>query len=339
MQRLDSFRIQLKQKLSRITSSQVTGASGLAVLCAASALALAPSSEQAFVTALVQWVGGLGLNVLAGVLQQSYHDLLSQPSRDEQEQLTKLAELLTKDVRRQAELRREVGAFLGEKNLDAFRIAQEVVEGNPAVHGWLLVQIFQDVTQYRDDFDQIHATLAEMKKQIEQMQQPLETSVPDAQVKFLHRLIHSDPALDEHLYVLRVILKNTGSQVIDNLKLEFAFPDFDSVPRKWEIVGLLGETPSKAIHEASSPMIEVNPEEDTVSVRRGQYIIQVIYRSKNKFFPDEEVDLTGVIGFRFRMNRDVYANLGDMPSLSWILYADNMPRKQGKVSISQLNNY
>ncbi len=339
MQRLDSFRIQLKQKLSRITSSQVIGASGLAVLCAASALALAPASEQALVTGLVQWVGGLGLNVLAGVLQQSYQDLLSKPSRDEQEQLTRLAELLTEDVRRQAELRREIGVFLGEGNLDAFRIAQEVVEGNPGVHGWLLVQIFQDVTQYRGDFDQIHVTLAEMKRLIEQTQHPLEVSAPDAQVKFSHRLIHIDSALDEHLYVLRVILENIGPQVIDNLKLEFAFPDFDSVPRKWKIVGFLGETSSEAVREASSHLVEVNPKEDTVSVHRGQYVIQVTYRSRDKIFPGEEVDLTDVIGLEFRINRSVYANLGDMPSLSWILYADDMPRKQGEVPISQLNDY
>jgi hypothetical protein len=339
MQKPDSFRIQLEQKLSRVTSSQVIGASGLAVLCAASALALAPASEQAPVTALVQWVGGLGLNILAGVLQQSYRDLLSKPSHDEQEQLTRLAKLLTRDIRRQAELRREIGAFLGEGNLDAFRIAQEVVEGNPAVHGWLLVQIFQDVSQYRGDFDQIHITLAEMKRLIERMQQPLEVSAPDAQVKFSYKLIHIDSALDEHLYVLRAILENTGSQVIDNLKLEFTFPDFDSVPRKWEIVGFLGETPSEAVREASSPLVEVNPEGDTVSVRRGQYVIQVTYRSRDKVFPGEKVDLTEAVGLRFRIDRSVYANLDDMPSLNWTLYADDMPRKQGEVPISQLNDY
>jgi hypothetical protein len=101
----------------------------------------------------------------------------------------------------------------------------------------------------------------------------------------------------------------------------------------------LEETPSEAVREASSPLVEVNPEEDTVSVRRGQYVIQVTYRSSDTIFPDEEVDLTDAIGLRFRINRSVYENLGDMPSLSWILHADDMPRKQGEVPISQLNDY
>jgi len=176
MLRLDSFRERLHQTLSRITPEKIVGASGLAILCAASTLALAPPSDQALLTTLMQWLGGLGLNVLAGILQQEYQNLLSQPARDEQERLTALAEALTKHFRRQAELRREIGAFLSEENLNAFRIAEEVVQGNPAVHGWLLARIYEDVTEYRADFDQIHKSLAEMKSLVEQLQQPAATT-------------------------------------------------------------------------------------------------------------------------------------------------------------------
>jgi hypothetical protein len=164
----DSFRERLGHYLSHITFDHVVGASGLAVLCAASALALAPTPEQAVLAALTKWVSELGLNVLAGVLQQKYQDLLSQPTDDDINRLARLAGSLTKDIRRQAKLRREVGKFLD--NLSAFGIAEEVVRGNPAVHGWLLVQIYEDITQYRGDFDQIHETLAEIRTLVQQLE-------------------------------------------------------------------------------------------------------------------------------------------------------------------------
>jgi hypothetical protein len=195
MLRLDSFRERLHQSLSRVTPEKLVGSSGLGMLCAASTLALVPTSDQVVLTALMQWLGSLGLNVLAGVLQQEYQNLLSQPTRDEQERLAALAQALTKHIRRQAELRCEIGAFLDEGNLDAFRIAGEVVQGNPAVHGWLLVRIYEDVTRYRADFDQIHMSLAEMKGLIEQLSesiplafQPPRLALPAGLPKRLQRL-------------------------------------------------------------------------------------------------------------------------------------------------------
>ena len=98
MLRLDSFREHLDHHLSHITSDRVVGASGLAVLCAASALALAPMPEQASITALAQWVSSLGLNVLANVLHKRYQDLLSQPTDDDANRLMGLARSLTEDI-------------------------------------------------------------------------------------------------------------------------------------------------------------------------------------------------------------------------------------------------
>ena len=81
-------------------------------------------------------------------------------------------------IRRQAQLRREIGKFLG--SLDAVKIAEEVLGGNPAVHGWLLMRIHNDVEEYRADLDQIHGKLAEIGKSIQRygsVPEPMESEL------------------------------------------------------------------------------------------------------------------------------------------------------------------
>ncbi len=157
----ESFRERLGRYLLHITPEQVVGASGLAVLCASSALAFAPATGQPASVALGQYLSGLGLNVLAGVLQNLYSSLLSEPGGDDREKLADLAASLTPVIQGQPKLRSEIGAFLN--TVDAVRIAEQILKGDPATHGWLLVSIFQEVDHYRTDFAQVHKTLAEIK--------------------------------------------------------------------------------------------------------------------------------------------------------------------------------
>lgn len=171
MNKMDSFRKRLSDYLSSLTPEQIVGTGGLAVLSAASILALEPMSSQSLSTSLSQWLGGLGLNVLAGVSQQAYQNLRIKPSDDELAQLTQLAKTLERDIRRQAKLRVEIGTFLD--NLNALQIAEEVVQGNPAVHGWLLVQIYNDTSLYRTDLARIHSTLDELASSVKQLQSDL----------------------------------------------------------------------------------------------------------------------------------------------------------------------
>jgi len=161
MSERNSFRERLGYYLSRITPQRVVGASGLAVLCAGSTLAFAPISGQMPSVALGQFLAGLGLNVLASVLQNAYQNLLSQPTDDDLDRLERIARLITPAIQDQPKLRSEIGEFL--ETLDAVQIAKEVVKGNPATHGWLLMQIYQEVNQHRAEFDRIHKTLAEIK--------------------------------------------------------------------------------------------------------------------------------------------------------------------------------
>lgn len=158
----ESFQTRLKSFLKRITLERFVGVSGLAVLCAASVIVAVPVAGPPAVAALGQFLGGLGLNVLASLLTQHYQTLLTQPTADELETATKLAQMLAKNIEDQPELRREIGLFLEQE--DAFKVAEEVAKGNPAVHSWLLLKIYQDVSLYRTDFDQIHTKLAKLDK-------------------------------------------------------------------------------------------------------------------------------------------------------------------------------
>ena len=125
---------------------------------------------------VAQWLGGLGLNVLAGVLQQTYQSLGASPDPEELERLSDLAEALTVEIRQQPELVREIGTFLAD--VDAFAIAKEIVKDNPAVHGWLLLQIYSDVGRYTKEFEHIHATLTEIKDAVASLKPSASVTAP-----------------------------------------------------------------------------------------------------------------------------------------------------------------
>jgi nucleoside phosphorylase len=164
-------------------------------------------------------------------------------------------------------------------------------------------------------------------------------TMPDVQVEFSYRLIKVNYDSDEHLYELVATVENQGPQVINNFKLEFKFPDLDSIPKPWEIVGFLGTTPPDVMREPSGPLVEIEPKDDAVSFSRKGYVIQVSYQSRNVLFPNDKITLAEAIGLRYRINRSVYTNIESMPSLAWALYADNMQPKRGRVSICELSDY
>ncbi len=69
-----AFRQRLSDILSHLTPNRVVGIGGLAVLCSASALSLlpTPTGEPDLTRLITQAVGGLGLNVLASVLEKRW---------------------------------------------------------------------------------------------------------------------------------------------------------------------------------------------------------------------------------------------------------------------------
>lgn len=164
--RFDSFPNILNGFLSRLTP-QAVGASGLAILCSASILALAPATGHDMMTAAAVYLGNLGLNVLAGVLQNFYQTLLSEPTDDELRQVQRLSILLSREIRNNPKLRGEIGDFLNkQKTLD---IAREVIKGNPAASGWLLWRIYEDGNEYKAQLSHMNQSLIEIKGLIEDL--------------------------------------------------------------------------------------------------------------------------------------------------------------------------
>ena len=153
-------------------------------------------------------------------------------------------------------------------------------------------------------------------------------ATPNIQVEFSYQTLQAN--YDEHQYELQVAII-AGKQVINNFKLEFEFPDLDSIPPKWIPVG--------SQLQSSSSLIEIAPKDGAVSFSKDKHLLRISYQSKNVLFPEEKLDIGNSIGLRYRINNNVYHNIEELPSLRWILYADNMMPKQGEVSLSKLNKF
>lgn len=136
---------------------------------------------------------------------------------------------------------------------------------------------------------------------------------------------------EEHLYLLEVTLVNRSGQAIKDYKLEFTFPDLDSIPQTWIV--------HSNKPKSGSPLVEVTPTDSAVSISREKYAVRVAYRSKDILFPDDRLHLGGAIGLKYRINNSVYANLEGTPPVRWVLYADKIQPKRGEISLAELNNY
>jgi hypothetical protein len=182
---------------------------------------------------------------------------------------------------------------------------------------------------YRDAAHCVEATTSVVNTAILLSGHTPRTSPFDVQVKFSYRGITLSH--DEHLYLLAVLVTNQGVQAVNEFKLEFSFPNLDTIPQKWIVL--------KEQIQTDKRLLEIKPQDEAVSVREERDLIHITYRSKDTLFPQDQLDLSEAIGLRYRINQDIYANQRDMPPLKWILYADNMQPKRGEVSLEDLNNY
>jgi hypothetical protein len=153
-QQEDEFRQRFKTLLPRFTTGKVVGAGGLAIMCALSLLAFLPGGQPAAFALLAGSLSGLGLNILAGVVQKLYEEIWKLPGKSEQERFQRLAQAIEQRLSNDPALQREVGAFLETK--DAFEMAEEIAKGNDATLGWLLAAIRNDITKYGLEFDRLH---------------------------------------------------------------------------------------------------------------------------------------------------------------------------------------
>jgi hypothetical protein len=144
---------------------------------------------------------------------------------------------------------------------------------------------------------------------------------PDAQVEFSSRRISM-----ARQYRLGIVVSNKGIQVINHLKLEFTFPNFDSMyGEQWS-----GEKKpfGKVVADSDHSIVRIRPERE---------IYRVIFQSRDVLFPQDTVDLGAYLNLDYWIDADqyTYQQAINLP-IEWILYADNMQPKIGHISISDL---
>ena len=144
------------------------------------------------------------------------------------------------------------------------------------------------------------------------------SQLPNAEVDFGFRTLKMDAV--KHEYCLIIKVRNTGIKVINHFKLEFTFPKFINQYRQ---------------------VIDSKKSISSTENSNGNLIFT--YHSQNVLFPNDEVDINEDITLRYTFDQDTYWNLGEASennsSISWTLFADDMPKKLGAKKISELNKF
>jgi hypothetical protein len=159
---------------------------------------------------------------------------------------------------------------------------------------------------------------------------------PDANVEFSWRRIGGEKG--EDLFGLGVTVRNQGLVVINHFKLEFVFPDLDKVPLNYVMIMPLdlGEQVKNEQHPATK-MVEVEVRNDiAVLVKRGDGLVNVRFRSKDVLFPNDSMVISEDVSLKYVINGQIFFNRDRIPALEWILYADNMLPKQGRIPFDEL---
>lgn len=158
-----------RELLSQLTLNRAIGISGIAILCAASIMAIPFVPGQSIIAAISAWLGGIGSGVLASKLKDLYENIASQPDLDEIEKLTKLARALTGEIQNEPTLRNDIDELL-DKNQEIYHMVEKLVTRDSAAHGWFLVKIYQDLIQHRNDFIRSRNLLDKISQLISEIQ-------------------------------------------------------------------------------------------------------------------------------------------------------------------------
>ena len=122
---------------------------------------------------------------------------------------------------------------------------------------------------------------------------------------------------------LHVIVKNQGPQIINDFKLKIVFPNY----------GPYISFSHPGSRDPNYGFIS------TAKVEPGDHLI--MYRSKEKLFPDDAVDAGRDIRGAYYINDEAYKNINRISThrellLNWTLWADNMTPKQDSIPFNDL---
>lgn len=145
--------------------------------------------------------------------------------------------------------------------------------------------------------------------------------VPNVEVAF--KYLKLGGSAENRLYRIHPVIKNLGTQVVNNFKLDF------TMPRRIAIEG------QQLGHPRENIQLTLDP--------RSNYVIS--YQSKLVLFPNEERNIGEEILFPYRMNGAIYDDLRGLElsnneaMIDWTLYADNMTPKTGRVPVRSIHDY
>lgn len=154
--------------------------------------------------------------------------------------------------------------------------------------------------------------------------------LPKAQVEFGY--IGPKVEGNTHFYTLKIIVKNLGIKVIDNFKLIFTFPNY-------------GPYFQHSLHMPGYSAHDANIHGHLIRSYDSNNDYELMYYSYSgvKLFPEDEIDIGREIKFEYRIDKKAYEEIEIKDEtkiiLSWILYADNMLPKRGKMPFSKLHCY
>src|SRR5262245_1527913 len=131
-------------------------------------------------------------------------------------------------------------------------------------------------------------------------------------------------------YVLKVKVKNDGVIAIKHFMLQFSFPVYENERTRTD------STVNKEYHQGAYSIIVKKDGEYTDSY-------DSTFRSKDILFPKEEIDIA-VLGHPYYLDHLAWQQIktekakGIERPLTWIIYADDMPPKTGKLFLSELHH-
>lgn len=146
-------------------------------------------------------------------------------------------------------------------------------------------------------------------------------TIPNVEVEF--RYMKLGGSTENRLYRIHPVIKNLGTQVVNNFKIDFTIPRLAAVEGQ------------QLVHHLENIQITLNLKYD--------YVIS--YQSKRVLFPNEERNIGEEILFPYRMDGKIYGELrglelsGKEAMIDWTLYADNMTPKTGSIPFRALHDY
>jgi hypothetical protein len=148
--------------------------------------------------------------------------------------------------------------------------------------------------------------------------------VPNAEVEFSFTRTKIEGGT--HSYALQVKVRNVGAKVIEGFKLNFSFPSYGPY------ISYSTATPD---HRNFGYLAYDNDD-------NGDHLI--IFRSRDKLFPEDEIDVGREAALVYHINNAAYAKIRELGrhhelALNWVLFADDMPSKKGKIPFSKLHSF